>query len=131
MCRHLWLVQHQFLLLCLACTMHCVTKATSIQFINGNKPNSCRMDLINHIRPISHNIMPLVINDLGGEHTRIPTCKQKLFQESSHTWPYATHAWFKKGAEITIKRMQVASKYLPSYEIALQATLATICVFSC
>ena len=45
-----------------------VTKATSIQFIDGNKLKSCRTGLTNHTWPISRCIMPLVINVLGGGH---------------------------------------------------------------
>ena len=66
--------------------MRCVTKATPIQFIDGNKLKSCRMGLTNHTRPISHHITPLVINGLGGGHTdtHILTHKQKQFQETRH-----------------------------------------------
>ena len=46
----------------------CVTEATPIQFIDGNKLKSCRMGLTNHTWPISHNITPLVINGFGGRH---------------------------------------------------------------
>ena len=51
--------------LCLACMMHCVTKATPIQFINDNKLKSCKMGLTNHTWPISHHITLLVINAFG------------------------------------------------------------------
>ena len=66
------------------------TKTMPIQFINGNKLKSWRMSLINHKWPISHHIMPLVINGLGADtqadrqtdrhthtHTYIPTYEQK------------------------------------------------------
>ena len=45
------------------------------------------MGLINHTRPISHHITPLVINALKGKHTdrqtdtHILTCKQNRFQK--------------------------------------------------
>ena len=48
---------------------HCVTNATPIQFIDGNKLESCGMGSTNHTRPISYHIMPLVINAFGGRHT--------------------------------------------------------------
>ena len=59
--------------LCLACIMHCVTKATPIQFINSNKLKSCRMGLSNHTQPISHHINPQIINALGRRHTHTQT----------------------------------------------------------
>ena len=53
--------------------MYCLAKATPIQFINGNKLKSCRMGLTNHTQPVSHHIMPLVINALEGGHTDTQT----------------------------------------------------------
>ena len=49
--------------------MCCVNKAMPFQFIDSNKVKSTRMGLTNHTWPISHHIVPLVINDLGGRHT--------------------------------------------------------------
>ena len=84
-----WIVWHQLQLLCLACMTRCVTKATPFQFIDGNILKSCRIGLTNHTLPISHHIMPLVINVLRSGHrhtqtqTHILTRNQKRFQE---TW---------------------------------------------
>ena len=47
--------------------MRCVIKATPIQFIDGNKLKSCRTGLTNHTWPLSHPIMPLVINAFGAD----------------------------------------------------------------
>ena len=49
--------------------VHCVAKATPIQFIDGNKLNSFRTGLTNHTWPISYHIMLLLINVLEGRHT--------------------------------------------------------------
>ena len=57
--------------------MHGVTKVTPIQFIDGNKLKSYRTGLTNHTRPISHDIVPLVINGLGGRHTNRQTNTHK------------------------------------------------------
>ena len=51
--------------------MHNVT--TPIQFIDDNKLKSYRMGLTNHMWPMLHHIMPLVINGLGGGHTDMQT----------------------------------------------------------
>ena len=39
-------VDLQYFNLCLACATRCVTKATSIQFIDGNKLKSCKINVI-------------------------------------------------------------------------------------
>ena len=64
--------------LCLACMTHCVTKAMPIHFIDSkchikqlNAGKSCKVCLNNHTWSISHHIMLLVINALGGGHTHI------------------------------------------------------------
>ena len=72
-CLLLWIVWHQLPHLCLECMMHCVTKATPIQFINGNKLKSCRMGSTNYTQPMSHHITPLVINGPRGRHTGTQT----------------------------------------------------------
>ena len=64
--------------------MCCVNMATPIYFIDGKCHNykliksreSCETCLTNHTRPISHHIMPLVINALGGGHTDTHTDTQ-------------------------------------------------------
>ena len=66
--------------------MCCVTKATPIRFITGNKLKSCRMGLTNHTQPVSHHITPLVINALEGRHTDTHT----------HTYRRANKNNFKK-----------------------------------
>ena len=69
----------------------------------GKSRKTC---LTNHTRSISHHIMPLVINGLGGghtdrhtqtdTHTRIPTRGPKQFQETRRARPKAARAWFNK-----------------------------------
>ena len=51
----------------------CVTKATPFQFIDSNILKSRKTCLTNHTRPISNNIMPVVINALGSGHTGTDT----------------------------------------------------------
>ena len=46
-----------------------VANTMPFEFIYGNILKSGRMGLNNHTRPISHHIMPLVINTLGGRYT--------------------------------------------------------------
>ena len=105
-CLLLWIVRRQLQHLCLLCMMCCVTIAMPFQFIDGNILKSCRTGLTNHTQPISHHIMPLVINAIGEDtqtQAHIPTHKRKRFQETRCVWPVAMHAWFKKG--IGIKSM--------------------------
>ena len=76
--------------LCLVCMTHCATKATPMQFIDGNKLKSHRMGLTNHTWPTRHHITSLVINGLRAvtkrdRHTHILTCEQKRFQETRCT----------------------------------------------
>ena len=86
--------------------IRCVTKARSFKFIDGNILKSCRTDLTDHTQPISHYIMPLVINALRVDvhtHTQTHTHVQsthtdaqtKGFQETRHTQSAATHTWLK------------------------------------
>ena len=58
----------------MACTTHCITKATPIRFINDKcyikqlkAEKSRKTCLTNHTWPISHHIMPLVINAHGAD----------------------------------------------------------------
>ena len=104
--------------------MGSVTKAMPFQFIDGNILKSCKTGLTNHTQPISHHIMPLVINALSGgqterqtdrqtdrqTHTHIPMHEQKQFQETGHAWLQAACTWFKKGVEIAIKSKETSSK---------------------
>ena len=54
-----------------------------MQLKSGQSHKNC---LTNHTQSISHHIMPLVINAIGGGHTHILTCKQKKqFQETRRT----------------------------------------------
>jgi len=51
--------------------------------------------LANHKGSISHHIMPLVINSLGGGHTHTHTYshrRQKQFQETSRVPAFGQHA---------------------------------------
>ena len=71
----------------------CVTKVMPIQFIDSNILKSCITGSTNHTKPISHHIMPLVINALRADtqthrqthtdrqtDTHIAMYKQKQFQ---------------------------------------------------
>ena len=80
-----WLVRVNYDIFAWCAQCNVLLRPRPNQFINGNKLKSCRTSLTNHTRPISHHIMPLVINALGGGHTdtHIPTCKQKRLQETS------------------------------------------------
>ena len=86
-CLLLWLVWRQLYLLCQVYMTCCITKATAVHFIDSKyhikKLKSCRTGLANHKGSTSHHILPLVINSFWGEHTRIPMCRRKQFQE---TW---------------------------------------------
>ena len=73
--------------------MCCVTKITPIHLIDGkchikqlNSRKNHKTCLTNRTQSISHHIMPLVMNALGGGHTDIPMWEQKQFQETRHTW---------------------------------------------
>ena len=73
-----------------------VTKAMPIPFIDCNKLKSCRMGLTNHTQPISHHIMPLVINVLRGRHTHTHTDAQtKTILRNQACSPWLC-SWFKK-----------------------------------
>ena len=84
----LLLVWHQIQHLFLVYTMHCVTKATPIYFINGKKLKNYRSGLSNHAGPISHHIMTMGINFVDGGQTdtqiHILTHEQRQFQETRH-----------------------------------------------
>ena len=70
--------------------MRCVTKATFLQFINGNKLKSCRTSLTNHTWPIiPHHITPLVINTLGGGHADRQTDTYTDARTKMIFWPRA------------------------------------------
>ena len=47
--------------------------------------------LTNHTQPISHHIMPLVINSLGVDIHIIPTHESKQFQETRHAQACGLH----------------------------------------
>jgi len=58
-----------------------------------NERETSKTCLTNHKGSISHHIMPLVFNSLGGGHTHTHThihCGQKQFQETSHA---STKCW--------------------------------------
>ena len=63
--------------------MCCVTKATPIKFINGNKLKSCKTGLTNHTWPLSHHwlLIPLGADAQAPRHTHILTHEQKRFRE--------------------------------------------------
>ena len=67
--------------------MCCVNMATPIHLIDGKchiklkAGKSHETCLTNCTWPISHNIMPLVINVLGGRHTDIHTPNQSNFKK--------------------------------------------------
>ena len=68
--------------------MCCANKVMPIQFIDSNNLKSFRMGLTNHTLPISHHIMPLVINTIMGDtQAHTPTHEQKILQETRHTPP--------------------------------------------
>ena len=61
---------------------------------------SHRTYLTNRMGSISRHITPLVINSLGGGHTRKHTCIQKFAGRSNFKKPGARrpqYPWFKKG----------------------------------
>ena len=66
----LWIIWHQLRDLCLACTTRCVTVATPIKFIDGNKLKSCKTDLTNHTQLISY---PWVLMPSGWTHKQTDT----------------------------------------------------------
>ena len=77
--------------------MCCVNMATPIHFIDGKchykylkAGKSHETCLTNHTWPISHPIMPLVINALGGGHTDTDT------HIHGHTYQCANESNFKK-----------------------------------
>ena len=74
-----------------------------IQFINGNKLKSCKTGLTNHTRPISHLIMPLVINVLWGRHTDTQTHTDMQTKTISRNHVATINFEFKMGIGITIK----------------------------
>ena len=63
----------------------------------GKSHEAC---LTNRTQPISHHIMPLVINALRGVHTdrqtHIPMHEPKQFQEARHAQLKTTGTWFNK-----------------------------------
>ena len=70
------------------------------QFIDGNILKSCRMGLTNHTWPVSHYIMSLVINALGGGHTDTHTHinrQTKRFQETRCAQLKVVHTGSKTG----------------------------------
>ena len=71
--------------------MCCVSTAMPIHFLDDKchlkelkAEKSCETCLTNRTWPISHYIMPLVINALIGGNTHIPTGEPKQFQETMH-----------------------------------------------
>jgi len=69
-----------------------------LSYKRKGKPTTC---LTNHKSPISHHIMPLVINNLGGGHTHTYRhCRQKQFQETSRAPAKGQHA---PGLKISVK----------------------------
>jgi len=85
-------------------TMHFVYKATPTNLLichdfscHINKRETPTTCLTNHKSSISHHIMPLVINSLGGGHTH--TCILTLWtkvisRNQSHAGLRMAHAWF-------------------------------------
>ena len=73
------------------------------QIIDGNILKSHKICLTNHTHPISHHIMPLVINALVGRHTHthVHTDMQtkKISRNQAHT-AKGPHAWFKKELKV-------------------------------
>jgi len=68
-----------------------------------NERETSKTCLTNHKGSISHHIMPLVINSLGGghkhthKHTRILTSRIKaISRNKSHAGQRPAHTWFKK-----------------------------------
>ena len=75
-------------------------------------PKTC---LTNHKGSISHHIMPLVINNLGGRHTHTHAYRhrgQKQFQEISHALAFGWRAPGLKTFQITIVNLHVSVKFI-------------------
>ena len=79
-----------------------VTKVTPIHFIDGKcnikqlkSKKSQKTSLFNHTRSMSHHIMPLVINAIGGGHTytHILMHEQRQFQETRCTLATGQHTF--------------------------------------
>ena len=81
----------------LACTTCCVTKATPIQFTNGNRLKNSRTGLTNHTQPISHHwlLMPSGVDRDRQRETDRQTERQTDRQTDRHTHKHThkhTHA---------------------------------------
>ena len=104
----------------LACSIHYVTKATPIHFIDGKcnikqlkAGKSRKTCLTNYKQPKSHHIMPLVITALGGRHTHRHTHTYQCVNENDfkkpRKWPLAVCTWFKNDCKGVMEIFQAVS----------------------